>query len=116
MNGILVKLLIASFAVICPLIAPYIYCSFRASQLCPEPLDPTSTDIPVLPSANLHSIRNFFQSALRSAKAPNTSMAWRSSGNTNKELVDNLFKHGLITSERVRDAMLKVGIHSFRRD
>jgi hypothetical protein len=35
-------------------------------------------------------------------------MAWRCSGSSNKELVDNLFRGGLITSSRVRDAMMKV--------
>lgn len=35
-------------------------------------------------------------------------MAWRSSGSTNAELINNLFKNGLISTERVRDAMLKV--------
>jgi len=35
-------------------------------------------------------------------------MAWRCSGNTNAELVENLFKANLIRSARVRDAMLKV--------
>jgi hypothetical protein len=32
-------------------------------------------------------------------------MAWRSGGATNADLVGNLFKNGLITSSRVRDAM-----------
>ncbi|CAL3971790.1 hypothetical protein PZA11_005077 [Diplocarpon coronariae] len=35
-------------------------------------------------------------------------MAWQCSGRTNTELIDNLFKNGLITSSRVRDAMAKV--------
>jgi len=35
-------------------------------------------------------------------------MAWRCSGKSNVELIDNLFKNGLITSARVRDAMMKV--------
>ncbi|KAG8629869.1 hypothetical protein KVT40_001488 [Elsinoe batatas] len=35
-------------------------------------------------------------------------MAWRCSGKTNTELVQNMFNAGLITSERVKDAMLKV--------
>jgi protein-L-isoaspartate(D-aspartate) O-methyltransferase len=42
----------------------------------------------------------------------NVDMAWRCSGNTNKELIDNLFKGGLITSSRVRDAMMKVSSKS----
>ncbi|PBP19715.1 protein-L-isoaspartate(D-aspartate) O-methyltransferase [Diplocarpon rosae] len=35
-------------------------------------------------------------------------MAWQCSGRTNTELIDNLFKNGLITSSRVRDAMSNV--------
>ncbi|KAH8819634.1 protein-L-isoaspartate O-methyltransferase-domain-containing protein [Xylogone sp. PMI_703] len=35
-------------------------------------------------------------------------MAWYCSGNTNSELVNNMWKHGLITSERVKEAMLRV--------
>ncbi|KAH7382791.1 protein-L-isoaspartate O-methyltransferase [Cadophora sp. MPI-SDFR-AT-0126] len=35
-------------------------------------------------------------------------MAWHSSGRTNSELIENLFKNNLITSSRVRDAMLNV--------
>lgn len=37
-------------------------------------------------------------------------MAWRCSGKTNGELIENLFRNGLITSTRVRDAMLKVSL------
>jgi protein-L-isoaspartate(D-aspartate) O-methyltransferase len=35
-------------------------------------------------------------------------MAWYCSGSTNTELVENLFKGGLIKDERVKDAMLSV--------
>ncbi|PMD42531.1 protein-L-isoaspartate O-methyltransferas-like protein [Hyaloscypha variabilis F] len=35
-------------------------------------------------------------------------MAWRCSGSSNKELVENLFRADLIKSSRVRDAMMKV--------
>ncbi|WPG98828.1 protein-L-isoaspartate O-methyltransferase-like protein [Acrodontium crateriforme] len=35
-------------------------------------------------------------------------MAWRSSGSTNEALVENLFRNHLITSARVKEAMLKV--------
>jgi protein-L-isoaspartate(D-aspartate) O-methyltransferase len=35
-------------------------------------------------------------------------MAWLSSGTTNKDLVENLWKNDLITQEVVRDAFLKV--------
>lgn len=37
-------------------------------------------------------------------------MAWYCSGSTNTELVENLFKAGLIHNERVKDAMLGVSI------
>jgi protein-L-isoaspartate(D-aspartate) O-methyltransferase len=40
-------------------------------------------------------------------------MAWRSGGSTNAELINNLFKNGLITTSRVKEAMLKVGDLSF---
>ena len=40
--------------------------------------------------------------------SPQRDMAWRSGGRTNAELVNNLYKNGLITTERVREAMLKV--------
>lgn len=35
-------------------------------------------------------------------------MAWYCSGSTNTELVENLFKVGLIKNERVKEAMLGV--------
>jgi protein-L-isoaspartate(D-aspartate) O-methyltransferase len=35
-------------------------------------------------------------------------MAWRSSGATNKALIENLERNGLIKSQRVKDAMLQV--------
>lgn len=37
-----------------------------------------------------------------------TQMAWQSSGSSNQELIENLFKNGLITDERIKNAMLKV--------
>lgn len=39
-------------------------------------------------------------------------MAWYCSGSTNTELVENLFKVGLIKDERVKDAMLGVSTTS----
>lgn len=35
-------------------------------------------------------------------------MAWYCSGSTNAELVENLFKVGLVKNERVKEAMLRV--------
>jgi len=35
-------------------------------------------------------------------------MAWRSSGSSNEALIENLSRNGLITSERVKRAMLSV--------
>jgi hypothetical protein len=35
-------------------------------------------------------------------------MAWRSSGPSNKALIDNLEQNGLIETQRVKDAMLQV--------
>lgn len=37
-------------------------------------------------------------------------MAWYCSGSSNTELIENLFKAGLIKNERVKDAMLRVSI------
>jgi hypothetical protein len=57
-------------------------------------------------TAKLNRLRTLFRSFSGTAKHNN--MAWRCSGSSNKELVDNLFKGGLITSSRVRDAMMRV--------
>jgi hypothetical protein len=35
-------------------------------------------------------------------------MAWRSSGATNVDLVNNLRRHGVFSSERVKEAMVNV--------
>jgi protein-L-isoaspartate(D-aspartate) O-methyltransferase len=35
-------------------------------------------------------------------------MAWRSSGATNEQLIENMAANGCIESERVKEAMLKV--------
>lgn len=46
-----------------------------------------------------------------SLQAPSTrshSMAWRSSGSSNEALITNLERNGLIESDRVKEAMLKV--------
>lgn len=34
-------------------------------------------------------------------------MAWRSSGSSNEDLIENLYRHKIIQAERVRDAMKK---------
>merc|ERR1711939_684708 len=54
--------------------------------------------------AKLHSFRNLFRAFSGNFKT----MAWRCGGKTNAELIENLFKNNLITSSRVRDAMLNV--------
>jgi protein-L-isoaspartate(D-aspartate) O-methyltransferase len=38
-------------------------------------------------------------------------MAWRCSGSTNTELIENLCKAGLIKHERVKEAMIGVSCH-----
>lgn len=38
-------------------------------------------------------------------------MAWRSSGTSNEDLIAQLWKNGLVTDERVRDAFLKVLVY-----
>lgn len=35
-------------------------------------------------------------------------MAWRSSGSTHRELIENLYRNGFITDERIKHAMLQV--------
>lgn len=39
---------------------------------------------------------------------PFNTMAWRSSGATNKDLIENLWKNGLISNPTVKAAFLKV--------
>lgn len=46
--------------------------------------------------------------ASTSRQARTLTMAWYCSGSTNTELVENLFKVGLIKNERVKEAMLGV--------
>lgn len=43
----------------------------------------------------------------------NISMAWRSSGATNEALIENMSRNGLITSDRVKKAMLGVRVFPF---
>ncbi len=38
----------------------------------------------------------------------NDKMAWRSSGRSHRELIENLFKNGLIKDQRIKEAMLSV--------
>jgi protein-L-isoaspartate(D-aspartate) O-methyltransferase len=45
---------------------------------------------------------------LRKATLKYISMAWYCSGSTNAELVENLFRTGLVKNERVKKAMLGV--------
>ncbi|KAK3503270.1 protein-L-isoaspartate O-methyltransferase-domain-containing protein [Neurospora crassa] len=56
--------------------------------------------------------RNFSTSATTnlwwSALKSNLNMAWYSSGGSNAELVENLWRNGLIKEERVKEAFLKV--------
>jgi hypothetical protein len=37
-----------------------------------------------------------------------TKMAWRSSGSNQRELIENLYRNGLIKDQRIKDAMLSV--------
>ena len=45
---------------------------------------------------------------IRKLQTRTLKMAWYCSGSTNTELVENLFKVGLIKNERVKEAMLRV--------
>ncbi len=38
----------------------------------------------------------------------NNNMAWRSSGASHRELIENLYKNGLIKDQRIKEAMLQV--------
>lgn len=38
----------------------------------------------------------------------NSNMAWRSSGVSHQELIENLYRNHLITDPRIKEAMLKV--------
>jgi hypothetical protein len=38
----------------------------------------------------------------------NENMAWRSSGGSHRELIENLWKNGLIKDKRIKEAMLSV--------
>ena len=38
-------------------------------------------------------------------------MAWRCSGSSNTELIENMFRHGLITDPTVKQAFLNVTFH-----
>ncbi len=38
----------------------------------------------------------------------NENMAWRSSGASHRELIENLFKNGLIKDQRIKEAMLSI--------
>ena len=61
----------------------------------------------ILKGFKLHFLQRILclkQSGLRSQH----NMAWRCSGNTNEELINNLFKNGLIKSRTVKSAMSKV--------
>lgn len=44
------------------------------------------------------------------------SMAWYCSGSTNSELVENLFREGLIKDKRVKEAMMRVCIATLYSD
>lgn len=45
----------------------------------------------------------------------NLNMAWRCSGSTNESLIENMWKNGLITDPRVKEAFLKVRPHHIPR-
>lgn len=59
--------------------------------------------------------RTLFKSRHPQIKVPKRllSMAWYCSGQTNSELIENLFEAGLIKNERVKNAMLGVSILLF---
>ncbi|CAL8088225.1 unnamed protein product [Calicophoron daubneyi] len=64
--------------------------------------------------ASLASFRLGF-SAFCILSLPLSSLAWRSGGRTNSELVNNLFKNGVLQTERVKNVMLSVDRGSFTK-
>lgn len=58
-------------------------------------------------------IRNLLSGCLQGQSAPGiVSMAWQSGGSSNAALVNNLSRNGLITTDRVKAAMLGVSMGS----
>lgn len=65
------------------------------------------------PAKSSRRLLGFGGGALRAAfstRLPrrNIKMAWRCSGSTNKELIENMWKHKLISDARVKEAFMKV--------
>ncbi len=61
-----------------------------------------STIFPILIAISIISYRSLSLSGF------NEQLAWRSSGSTHRELIENLYRNGFIKDERIKDAMLKV--------
>ena len=61
-----------------------------------------STICPILISICIISYRSSLSSGL------NERMAWRSSGSTHRELIENLYRNGFIKDERIFEAMVRV--------
>lgn len=51
-----------------------------------------------------------------SLTASKSDMAWRSSGATHQELIENLYKNGIITDERIKAVMLQVDRADFTNE
>jgi hypothetical protein len=61
-----------------------------------------STIFPILIAISIISYRSSSLSEF------NKHMAWRSSGSTHQELIENLYRNGLINDKRIKNAMLQV--------
>lgn len=61
---------------------------------------------PALPA--LQNYRPRFQARGLVSLPESQQMAWRSSGTSNAELVENLWRNGLVTDPRAKEAFLKV--------
>jgi len=86
----------------------------RSAPALTKPLRSSSLQAPnpvaaVLASAHRASSWRLFVHLPPGPAAHNHDMAWRSSGATNRDLVENLWKNGLIKHIRVKDAFLEVG-------
>lgn len=53
-------------------------------------------------------VKQTFSRLTQQRQLPRISMAWTCSGDTNSALIENMWKNGLITDARVKEAFLKV--------
>ena len=74
------------------------------------PLPSSSTSISRFFTALRSTSSSIKQHAAAAAQRPISDMAWRCSGSSNTELIENMFRSGLIKEPVVKQAFLKVSI------